>query len=194
MTSVQILPIPGKRGGVQFHAIAGKQHADAETAGLALDAITRLLPRHETAVVVVQSFVGDEFFSATQSTRLQELMEGQDMRTDRAGLPGWHELVNYQPIPSGVNAVSIVAAVRKRQQQRCHPFRFAARQLARILRLRNKRDQVRVCGRRCRGQFGGSVVPSPERQSETFRMSDSPLDIPTHFFSQQFGRLRTRLP
>ena len=51
MTSVQILPIPGKRGGVQFHAIAGKQHADAETAGLALDAITRMLPRLETAVV-----------------------------------------------------------------------------------------------------------------------------------------------
>ena len=74
MTSVQILSIPGKRGGVQFHAIAGKQHADAETAGLALDAITRMLPRHETAVVVVQQFVGDEFFSATQSTRLQELM------------------------------------------------------------------------------------------------------------------------
>ena len=74
MTSVQILPIPAMGGGVQFHAIAGEQHADAATAGLALDAITRLLPRNETAVVVVQSFVGDEFFSTSQSTRLQELM------------------------------------------------------------------------------------------------------------------------
>ena len=74
MTSVQILPIPGKRGGIQFHAVAGEQRADAETAGQALDAITRMLPRQETKIVVVQPFVEDEFFSATQSTRLQELM------------------------------------------------------------------------------------------------------------------------
>lgn len=74
MTSVQILPIPGKRGGIQYHAIAGQQRADAETAGQALDAISRKLPRQETAIVVVQPFVEDEFFSAPQSTRLQELM------------------------------------------------------------------------------------------------------------------------
>ena len=74
MTSVQILPIPGKRGGIQFHAVAGQQRADAETAGQALDAITRMLPRQETKIVVVQPFVEDEFFSGSQSTRLQELM------------------------------------------------------------------------------------------------------------------------
>lgn len=74
MTSVQILPVPGKRGGIQFHAISGEQRADAESAGQALDAIARLLPRNETAVVVIQPFVEDEFFSASQSTRLQDLI------------------------------------------------------------------------------------------------------------------------
>jgi hypothetical protein len=74
MTSVQILPIPGERGGIQFHAVSGEQRADAETAGQALDAISLLLPRNETAVVVVQPFVEDEFFTASQSTRLNELM------------------------------------------------------------------------------------------------------------------------
>lgn len=88
MTSVQILPIPGKRGGIQFHAVSGEQRADAETAGQALDAIARLLPRNETAVVVVQPFVEDEFFSASQSTRLNDLMSSwrqcRDTGTDLA--------------------------------------------------------------------------------------------------------------
>lgn len=88
MTSVQILPIPGKRGGIQFHAVSGEQRADAETAGQALDAIARLLPRNETAVVVVQPFVEDEFFSLSQSTRLNDLMASwrqcRDTGTDLA--------------------------------------------------------------------------------------------------------------
>ena len=75
MTSVQILSIPGSRGRTKFQAVAGEQRADAETAGQALDAISLKLPRHETSVVVVQPFEEDEFFAASQSSRLRELMQ-----------------------------------------------------------------------------------------------------------------------
>ena len=75
MTGVQILSIPAQRGRTKYQAVAGKQRANAETAGQALDAISLMLPRHETAVVIVQPFVEDEFFADSQSARLGELMQ-----------------------------------------------------------------------------------------------------------------------
>lgn len=75
MTGVQILSIPAQRGHTKYQAVAGQQRANAETAGQALDAISQLLPRKETAVVIVQPFVEDEFFSESQSARLSELMQ-----------------------------------------------------------------------------------------------------------------------
>jgi len=75
MTGVQILSIPAQRGRTKYQAVAGKQRANAETAGQALDAISQMLPRQETAVVIVQPFVEDEFFSESQSARLRELMQ-----------------------------------------------------------------------------------------------------------------------
>ena len=74
MTGVQILSVPAQRGHTRFQAVAGKQRGDGDTAGQALDAISPKLPRHETAVVVVQPFMEDEFFSESQSSRLRELM------------------------------------------------------------------------------------------------------------------------
>lgn len=75
MTGVQILSVPAPRGRTRYQAVAGKQRGDGDTAGQALDAISRKLPRQETAVVVVQPFVEDEFFSESQSSRLGELMQ-----------------------------------------------------------------------------------------------------------------------
>lgn len=75
MTGVQILSVPAQRGRTKFQAVSGKQRANAETAGQALDAISQLLPCRETSVVIVQRFVEDEFFSESQSARLQELMQ-----------------------------------------------------------------------------------------------------------------------
>lgn len=74
MTGVQILSIPAQRGRTNYQAVSGKQRANAETAGQALDAISQLLPCRETSVVIVQPFVEDEFFSESQSARLRELM------------------------------------------------------------------------------------------------------------------------
>ena len=74
MTGVQILSVPAQPGRTRFQAIAGKQRGDGDTAGQALDAISPKLPRQETAVVVVQPFMADEFFSESQSSRLRELM------------------------------------------------------------------------------------------------------------------------
>ena len=74
MTGVQILSVPAQRGRTRYQAVAGKQRGDGDTAGQALDAISPKLPRQETAVVVVQPFVADEFFSDSQSSRLHELM------------------------------------------------------------------------------------------------------------------------
>lgn len=59
MTGVQNFSVPAQRGRTKFQAVAGKQRANAEPAGMAL-AISQMLPRKETAVVIVQPFVEDE--------------------------------------------------------------------------------------------------------------------------------------
>ena len=75
MTGVQIHSVPAQRGRTRFQAVAGKQRGDGDTAEQAIDAISPKLPCQETAVVVVQPIVEDEFFNESQSTRLRDLMQ-----------------------------------------------------------------------------------------------------------------------
>ena len=75
MTTVAILPISNDSDGNSCRAIAGNQQSVGKTAGRALDALTAQLGETEfSALLVIQSFSPDRFFSAEQQKRLSELM------------------------------------------------------------------------------------------------------------------------
>ncbi len=75
MTTVAILPISDINGERAYRAIAGDKCSVGKTAGQALDALTAQLDEIEfSALLVIQSFHPDPFFSAEQQERLSELM------------------------------------------------------------------------------------------------------------------------
>lgn len=75
MTTVAILPTRDASGEKSYRAIAGDKHSVGKTAGQALDALTAQLGETEfRALLVIQSFRPDTFFSADQQERLSELM------------------------------------------------------------------------------------------------------------------------
>ena len=75
MTTVAILPISDPNGEKAYRAIAGDKCSVGKTAGQALDALTAQLDEIEfSALLVIQSFRPDSFFSAEQQERLSELM------------------------------------------------------------------------------------------------------------------------
>lgn len=75
MTTVAILPISDASGEKSYRAIAGDKYSVGKTAGQALDALTAQLGETEfSALLVIQSFRPDPFFSAGQQERLSELM------------------------------------------------------------------------------------------------------------------------
>ncbi len=74
MTTVVV--VPNNRRGKNFRAISGEKESFGETVGEALDAMTKELELNgRNAVVYVQDFRPDEFFTAEQQLRLAELME-----------------------------------------------------------------------------------------------------------------------
>lgn len=74
MTTVVVLP--NNQNGKHFRAISGEKESFGETVGEALDAITAELELNGiNAVVYVQDFRPDEFFTETQKLRLDKLME-----------------------------------------------------------------------------------------------------------------------
>lgn len=76
MTTVAILPTTDASGEKSYRAIAGDKHSVGKTAGQALDALTAQLGETEfRALLVIQSFQPDKFFSAEQQQRLSELMK-----------------------------------------------------------------------------------------------------------------------
>ncbi len=75
MTTVAILLISDANGEKSYRAIAGDKYSVGKTAGQALDALTAQLDEIEfNALLVIQSFRPDPFFSAEQQERLSELM------------------------------------------------------------------------------------------------------------------------
>lgn len=75
MTTVAILPISNANGETSYRAIAGDKSSVGKTAGQALDALTAQLDELEfRALLVIQNFRPDPFFSAEQQERLSELM------------------------------------------------------------------------------------------------------------------------
>ena len=75
MTTVSILPIFDADGEKTYRAIAGDKYSVGKTAGQALDALTIQLGETEfSALLVIQNFNPDPFFTAIQQKRLSELM------------------------------------------------------------------------------------------------------------------------
>ncbi|WP_445247256.1 hypothetical protein [Microcoleus sp. OTE_8_concoct_300] len=75
MTTVAILPVLNTNGEKSYRAIAGDRQSVGKTAGQALDALTALLGETDfSALIVIQSFNPDEFFTVQQQKRLSELM------------------------------------------------------------------------------------------------------------------------
>ena len=75
MTKIAILPEPAESGLVTYRAIAGRQQSVGKTAGEALDALNSLTGEDAATLVIVQHQRPDEFFTAGQQARLQELMQ-----------------------------------------------------------------------------------------------------------------------
>src|SRR6266581_8222717 len=74
MTKVAILPEPSVKGDTMYRAVAGARQAVAKTVGAALDALAAQLPPDEGGtLVVVQNHRPDQFFTAEQQRRLEEL-------------------------------------------------------------------------------------------------------------------------
>lgn len=75
MTTVAILPISNANGEQSYRAISGDRQSVGKTAGEALDALTDLIGETNfSALLVIQNFRPDQFFSAAQQKRLSELM------------------------------------------------------------------------------------------------------------------------
>ena len=84
MTKVAILPVTTNHGSRSYHAIAGTKQSSGATAGAALDALTAQLSAEETGtLVIVQSFRPDQFFTAAQQQRLEQLMARWRTARDR---------------------------------------------------------------------------------------------------------------
>lgn len=74
MTTVAIVPI-SVNGEKSYRAISGDKYSVGKTAGQALDALTAQLNEREfSALLLIQSFQPDQFFTADQQARLSELM------------------------------------------------------------------------------------------------------------------------
>jgi hypothetical protein len=75
MTTVAIVPTSDTTGAKSYRAIAGDKSSVGKTAGQALDALATQLGETEfSALLVIQNFRPDPFFSAQQQERLSELM------------------------------------------------------------------------------------------------------------------------
>lgn len=84
MKTVAILPISSSSGENCYRAIAGDKQGVGKTAGQALDGLTAQLGETEfSALLVIQSFHPDSFFSAEQQKRLAELMSLWRVSRDR---------------------------------------------------------------------------------------------------------------
>jgi len=120
MTQVAILPEISTKGDTMYRAVSGARQAVVRTAGGALDALTaQLSPEESGTLVVVQNHRPDEFFTAQQQRRLEELM--QRWRTARETgkqLPDSEQaelsaLIDAEVQASGERAVAALAGLER---------------------------------------------------------------------------------
>jgi type IV pilus biogenesis protein CpaD/CtpE len=113
MTKVAILPVTTDQGGMSYRAIAGAKQSSGATAGAALDALTAQLPVDETStLVIVQSLRPDQFFTAAQQQRLDQLMARWRTARDQSVVLPAHEQAELEAlIGAELQAASQRAAV-----------------------------------------------------------------------------------
>ena len=99
MTRVAVFHEPAGPECMPYRAVAGRNQARGRTAGEALDALASQLTQEEAdTFVIIRSMSADQFFSAEQRRRFEELtaqLRGprskltiECRRTGRAGTPG----------------------------------------------------------------------------------------------------------
>jgi hypothetical protein len=75
MTTVAIVPTSNANGERSYRAIAGNKQSVGKTAGQALDALTIQLGEVEfRALLIIDNFHPDQFFTNEQKQRLSDLM------------------------------------------------------------------------------------------------------------------------
>jgi hypothetical protein len=75
MTTISIIPDGTGSSYGNYRAVAGSRQSVGRTAGEALDALTAQLDDAEaTTLVIVHHFLPDQYFTAEQRQRLEELM------------------------------------------------------------------------------------------------------------------------
>ena len=81
-----VLVLPNNQNGKHFRAVSGEKESFGETVGEALDAMTEELDlQNKNAVVLIQDFRPDEFFSEAQQKRMSELMKSWRKARDEGG-------------------------------------------------------------------------------------------------------------
>jgi hypothetical protein len=120
MTKVAILPEPSVEGSTVYRAVAGARQAVAKTVGGALDALAAQLPPEESGtLVVVQNHRPDQFFTAQQQQRLEELMGRWRVARDAGKSLSLSEeaelnaLVDAEVQASGERAAAALAGLEK---------------------------------------------------------------------------------
>ena len=120
MTKVAILPIHTEQGDLSYHAIAGEKHAQGNTAGEALDALTAQLSADEAGtLVIVQSLRPDRFFTTAQQQRLATLMaRWRTTRDQETTLPADEQteleaLIEAEVQASAARAAALADALRR---------------------------------------------------------------------------------
>lgn len=99
MTKVAILPVTTDQGRVSYRAVAGAKQSSGATAGAALDALTAQLSTDETStLVIVQSLRPDQFFTAAQQQRLDQLMARWRTVRDQGRLLPAHEQAELEAL------------------------------------------------------------------------------------------------
>jgi len=110
MTKVAILPEPAQSGQLAYRAVSGGRQSVGKTAGEALDALTSSLPENEAGtLVIVQHQRPDQFFTAEQQARLNELMARWRAARDGGGV--------FSPVDQAELNTLVEAEVRAASQR-----------------------------------------------------------------------------
>jgi hypothetical protein len=112
MTTISIFPEHSGAQPTGYRAVAGNRQSVGRTAGEALDALTSQLDEAERGtLVVVQHRRPDQFFTAEQQQRLQELMgRWRAARDAQTGLPADEQAELNALVEAEVRAAAARAA------------------------------------------------------------------------------------
>jgi hypothetical protein len=117
MQSVAIFPVTRADGSTEYRAVTNSAQSQGRTAGEALDAIRdAAFGPGSAAVVVIQPFEPDEFFTAEQLTRLRDLMDCWRKARDQGSVLPEQEQAELEQL---IDAELVAAEMRsQRIQQR----------------------------------------------------------------------------